>query len=162
MSSPTSLDELLLYRMTRLNAIAGGMVVRLCEGRFGITRREWRMVAVLAEQGALSSSEVAERAHLDRARTSKALTSLQDKKLVERRPGPGDRRRAMLSLTDEGRGIYDALFPLVTRIHDQLLSVLSSDENAQFDAMLSRLMDEAQRMRATAVLPKATRGQRRA
>lgn len=52
------------------------MVIRLCEGRLGITRREWRIIALLAQDEGLLSSQLAERAQLDRARTSKAITSL--------------------------------------------------------------------------------------
>jgi len=51
----------LLYRMSRLLAVGGSMVIRLCEGRFGITRREWRLVATLAGRGELSSSQLADR-----------------------------------------------------------------------------------------------------
>ena len=44
------LDDLLLYRLSRLLSVAGSMVIKLCEGRFGITRREWRLIA-LSEPG---------------------------------------------------------------------------------------------------------------
>ncbi|MEG2632758.1 MAG: MarR family transcriptional regulator, partial [Comamonas sp.] len=56
LQNPTSLDELLLFRIGRLLAIAGAPVIRLCEGQYGITRREWRLIAVLAQQGPLLSS----------------------------------------------------------------------------------------------------------
>src|SRR5687768_1185180 len=100
LARPASLDDVLLYRLNRLLATAGSMVTRLCEGSFGITRREWRLIARLAQQEGLLSSELAERAQLDRARTSKAITSLVGKKLVCRQVRPGDRRKAVLSLTD--------------------------------------------------------------
>ena len=51
LASPGSLDDLLLYRINRLLSVAGSMVIRLCEGRFGITRREWRVLALLAQEG---------------------------------------------------------------------------------------------------------------
>src|SRR5262245_61971516 len=76
-----SLDGLLLYRLSRLLGVAGSMVIRLCEGRFGITRREWRLIATLASRGALGSSQLAEHAQLDRARTSRAVGSLVAKGL---------------------------------------------------------------------------------
>ena len=40
-------EDLLMYRMYRLTSVAGAMVVRLCEGGFGITCREWRILALL-------------------------------------------------------------------------------------------------------------------
>nr|MBA2673675.1 MarR family transcriptional regulator [Ramlibacter sp.] len=65
LAEPAALDDLLLYRISRLRAVAGGMVVRLCEGRFGITWREWRVLALLAQEEGLLSSQLAERAQLD-------------------------------------------------------------------------------------------------
>ena len=94
------LDDLLLYRLSRLLAVAGSMVIRLCEGRFGITRREWRLIAVLASRGELGSSQLAEHAQLDRARTSKTIGSLVEKRLVSRVARAGDRRQVLLGLTE--------------------------------------------------------------
>ena len=160
MSSDLVLDDLLLYRLARLTAIAGGMVVRLCEGRFGIARREWRILVVLAERGALGSSQLAEAAQLDRAQTSRAVTSLTAKKMVHRNASTGDQRRAKLSLSDTGRAVYGALFPLVAQIHTDLLSALSADEASQLYVMLQRLMRQAEHMRSSADLPNAGRGRR--
>ena len=67
LASPGALDDLLLYRINRLLGVAGSMVIRLCEGRFGITRREWRVLAALAHEASLLSSQLAERAQRIRA-----------------------------------------------------------------------------------------------
>ena len=161
MSAPhRPLDHLLLYRMSRLLAVAGSMVIRLCEGRFGITRREWRLIATLASRGELSSSELADHAQLDRARTSKAVGSLVDKALVSRVARAGDRRRVQLALTAQGQSLYDELFPLVTQINAELTDALGDDDAARFDDALRRLHARAERMVDAAVLPKADRGRR--
>ena len=60
------------------------MTLRVCEGEFGIPRREWRLLAILGEGGALQPSDLAIRAELDRSRTSRALAGLQAKGLVAR------------------------------------------------------------------------------
>lgn len=155
---PAALDDLLLYRLSRLLAVGGSMVIRLCEGRFGITRREWRVIARLAEEEELLSSELAERIQLDRARTSRAVTSLVAKKLVRRQAGTSDRRHARLALTDKGRALHAALFPLVCEINRGLLSPLSADEVRRLEGMLGRLQSRADGMVAAAAsLPKADR-----
>ena len=154
------LDDLLLYRLSRLLAVAGSMVIRLCEGRFGITRREWRLIAVLASRGELGSSQLAGHAQLDRARTSKAVGSLVAKQLVSRVARAGDRRQVQLGLTDAGQALYDELFPLVTRINADLMGALDADDAARFDAALNLLQAKAERMVEAAVLPKADRGRR--
>lgn len=159
-ASRRPLDDLVLYRLSRLLAVAGSMVIRLCEGRFGITRREWRLIATLASRGELGSSQLAEHAQLDRARTSKAVGSLVDKQLVARTHRVGDRRQVLLRLTERGQALYDELFPLVTRINADLMGALDANETARFDEALRRLQTRAERLVEAAVLPKADRGRR--
>lgn len=154
---PSGLDDLLLYRLSRLLAVGGSMVIRLCEGRFGITRREWRVIARLAQENELLSSELAGRIQLDRARTSRAVTSLVAKKLVRRSTGASDRRQARIALTERGRALHGELFPLVCGINRDLLAPLGPGEVRKLDAMLQALQQQADAMVAQAELPKADR-----
>ena len=155
-----TLDDVLLYRISRLLGVAGSLVIRLCEGRFGITRREWRLLALLAqsESQGLLSSDLAERAQLDRPRTSKAVSSLVTKKLLRRETRPADRRQAMLALTEAGRRLYAALFPLVVEINQDLLAALSPLNVRLLDQNLDALQLRADAMLvAHTELPKADR-----
>ncbi|MEJ7929131.1 MarR family transcriptional regulator [Ramlibacter sp. AN1015] len=157
LSNPETLDDLLLYRLGRLTATAGSMVIRLCEGRYGITRREWRVLALLGQIDGLLSSELADRIRLDRARTSRAITSLVAKQLVSRMPGEADRRQARLSLTPAGRALVAELMPAVRDINREILAVLPQADVARLDAMLSRLQERSAQLAAQALLPKADR-----
>ncbi len=154
---PAALDDLLLYRMSRVFAVAGSLVIRLCEGRFGITRREWRLIALLADEGGLLSSELAARAQLDRARTSRAITSLVQKGLVARQAGSADRRQARVSLTARGHALHDELFPLVREINRELLRGLPPADVQRLARTLDQLQAQADALVAGAHLPKADR-----
>ena len=132
--------------MWQLQAAARRPVVRLCEAQFGITRREWRMLAQLADSEGMPSSALAERAALDRAQTSRAVSALVQKGLVARTPRPGNRREVLLHLTERGRALYAALLPRVAAINQELLSVLSETEVATLDALVQRLRAQAERM----------------
>ena len=143
LSQPRDLDDLLNYRLMRLFAVSGAPVVRLCEGRYGIARREWRILALLAAHGPLSPSALAERGDLDRARTSRAIGSLVAKKLAARGAQPGDARRAVVALTESGQRLYDELFPQVVRINQQVLAVLEAPLQQALDEALARLTTHA-------------------
>ena len=155
-----SIDDLLLYRLGRLSATAGAMVVRLCEGGYGITRREWAVVAHLYENGSLPPSVLAERMHRDRARTSRALTALVKKQLVLRTVTPGDRRSVQVELTPAGRQLYDELMPQIQAINGQILGALQADEVVSFDDALARLQLRAQSL-VTELSPDWPRANRR-
>lgn len=157
LTEPQGLDDHLLYRLYRLLAVASEPVNRLCEGVHGITRREWRLVALLGQHGALRSSQLAERALLDRARTSKAVSSLVDKGLLSRGSGAGDGRQVVLSLTARGHRLYDLVLPQVRAINQQLLQALAPDEVAALDHALARLQQQAGLSGLAATLPRIGR-----
>ena len=154
---PQTLDELLLYRLSRLQATAGALVVRYCEGQYGITRREWRIMAVLANKGALGSSELAEHAQLDRSRTSKAVTALAHKNLLSRTPKAGDARHVSLALTTAGVAMHKSLFPLVSQINRDVLAALNAHEVQLLDDLLTRLQQSASALAAKSSPPLADR-----
>lgn len=141
--SPRRLSELLNFRLQSLFALSGAPVVRILEGRHGITRREWRLLAWLAERGALSPSDLALSCQLDRARTSRAIGALVNKGLVSRTLAPHDPRRALVDLTPEGQRLYAQVFPAVAGIHAQLVEVLDDAQLQTLDAVLGLLTAQA-------------------
>lgn len=151
---PASILELVNYQLHLIGAMSSSVVTRICEGEFGITRREWRFLALLAAHGALSPSELAERAVLDRSRTSKALMPLVEKGLVERHSVQGDRRWATVTLTEQGRALYDKLFPRAVAVNIALLDVLQEDECQQLGAIMAKLKTRAAQL-ATSEFPGA-------
>jgi len=157
LGNPQALNDLLLYRTALWLSTASTMVIRLCEGRFGITRREWRLIAALAEEGPMQPSQLAVRVQLDRARTSRAITSLAAKKMLERQVHSGDRRHARVTLTPQGQALHAALFPLIRSINQNLLAPLSAAEVEQLDSILRRLQTQADALAQAADLPKANR-----
>ena len=98
---PSELDDLFLYHLARLMSSAGTMVVRLCEGGFGITRREWRMIGLLATKGAMQPSQLAELAQLDRTRTSRTISTLIAKGLLHKQGMAGDVSDAELEVLSQ-------------------------------------------------------------
>ena len=161
LTHPRTIDDLFLYRISRLLVTGGAQVIRLCEGTFGITRREWRILALLAQGDGLLSSELAGRAQLDRARTSRTVTVLAAKQLVSRNPRPGDRRSVMLSLTPAGRALFDALFPQVAAINRSLLGALDDAELKRLDTALATLQARADTLVQAQARLGGARGDRR-
>jgi DNA-binding MarR family transcriptional regulator len=148
---PTSLDELLNYRLLKLFALSGAPVVRLLEGRYGIARREWRLVALLAARGPLSPSALADEAALDRPRTSRAIGKLAAKGLLSRMAQPGDHRRAQVALSAAGQALYDEVFPLVVGINERVVAALDAPTLATLDRALAELTIAARQVNVDAV-----------
>lgn len=152
-------EDLLLYRMYRLTSVAGAMVVRLCEGGYGITRREWRILALLHGHDGLPPSALADKVQLDRARTSRGIGALVAKKLITRTPAQADRRGAQVALTDAGQALVAELLPQVQAINRSIMAGLTDAESLQFHASLERLQVSAQTLHdeMSSALPKTHR-----
>ena len=133
------------------------MTLRVCEGEFGIPRREWRLLAVLGEAGELQPSELATRAELDRARTSRALAGLQAKGLVERHAVASDRRLARVALTQLGSALHSRMLPRVAAINAAVLTRLTDDDVVALDGLLSALQRQATLLLGASAWPKADR-----
>lgn len=143
---PGSLDDLLNYRLLKLYALSGAPVIRLLEGRYGIARREWRLIALLASRGPLSPSALADEAQLDRPRTSRAIGTLGAKGLLARVPQPGDHRRALVGLTARGQALVDEVFPQVAAINTAVVSALDAAAVQALDRALDTLTAQARRL----------------
>lgn len=159
---PRTPDDLLNYRLLRLFALAGAPVVRLCEGRYGVTRREFRLLTLVVDGGPLSPSRLSELAHLDAARSSRVVAALMKKELVRRYVQDDDRRWALVEATDKGRELHRELFPQIAEINRQMVSVLDAKQLAALDEILSVLTQHADTVNRSIVLDvSADRGRSR-
>ena len=124
------LAGMLMYQLYQAWAQSNPVFVRLCEGRFGITRREWRLLACAVEGGIMTSAELAAAAKLDLARTSRTLGALCEKGWLRRLPDSADRRVVRIEATADGLDRYRALLPEVMRLNDLLVQDLDAAEVA--------------------------------
>lgn len=149
--APGRIEDLLMYQLTRLTRAAGAAVIRLCEGKYGISRREWHIVALLGAHGGHAPSELADMAHLDRARISRALTLLREKGFVSRVARHGDHRRAIVELTASGHRLYAQLFAEVAEINVTLVRAVDAHVLPDFEATLAQLQARAEVLAREAV-----------
>jgi DNA-binding MarR family transcriptional regulator len=143
LKDPRQHDDLLNYRLKRLLRLGGAPAIRLCEGAFGVTRMEWRLVAALVEEGPKSIGDLMRRTQLESGRLSRALAALVEKGLVTRRPVPGDARRAVVAATGPGEALYEQLWPQLAAINRRLMEVLTEEESLVLEDLLARLTVQA-------------------
>lgn len=164
--APHTVEDLLNYRLARLVAATSAPGVRLLEGRFGITRRQWGLLGLLAQYGPVSPTELSHRSHLPTSKVSLHIADFVARGLVSREVLPGDRRRARLALTDAGRQLFESAFPLLADLSAAMLSQLTPQEVDALDSLMRRLAEVAERVSAQQPVPeKADRrhgGSRRA
>ncbi|MEO8523425.1 MAG: MarR family transcriptional regulator [Caldimonas sp.] len=160
---PASVDQLLNYRLARLLAATSAPGIRLLEGRYGVRRRAWGLLGLIAAYGAMSPSELAERSHLERPKVSRYIADLVGEGLLKRTPSPSDQRRARLELTERGRALFDEVFPQLAELSRTMLAALSPTQLEALDEIIVALSASAAiaNANAEAAGPGRVRGQKR-
>jgi DNA-binding MarR family transcriptional regulator len=146
LSRPRGIQDMFLYRINQLRAKGGGVVLRYCEGEFGITRREWVILAILSTEEVINSSALASLAELTPPATSKAVSSLLTKGLLERNVDPQNRRVARINISKSGKDVYEQILPIVILINKYILETISKDEIKLLDSMLERMQKQANKL----------------
>ena len=107
----------------------------------GVQVSEWRVLAVLADHGSLSVQQVADIALLFQPTASHACRRLENDGLLNRVENSDDRRRKMLSLTDDGQELVDGLTEQARAFESEALARLSVD-SADLAAKVRALIAE--------------------
>lgn len=137
------LEDFLPYRLAILSHTVSSLIARVYDKRFGLTIPEWRVIAIVGRFPGLSAVEVAERTMLDKVAVSRAVTKLIKAGRIDREFADADKRRSILTLSEDGRKVHDEVAPLAMAMEDDLLHGLADDEVAVLNTVIERLLVRA-------------------
>ncbi|MCO1336546.1 MarR family transcriptional regulator [Microbulbifer sp. OS29] len=137
------LEKFLPYRLSVLSNRVSNAIAQAYGARFHLTIPAWRVMAILGRFRDLSAAELVEQTAMDKVAISRAVSSLLKNDYITRSEDPGDRRRQVLNLSDQGREIYARIVPLAHRYENDLMASLSGDEREQLDGIIDKLMVRA-------------------
>jgi DNA-binding MarR family transcriptional regulator len=129
--------------------------------RHNLSRAGREALAVLEGAGQpLSPTTIAERLLVTTASVTSLLDTLERRGLVERRPDPGDRRKLLVAITDEGLALVDQFLPEVVALQTAAMAELSEPQRRQLVKLLAtvraRLADLDPDMVVRAARPRGT------
>jgi DNA-binding MarR family transcriptional regulator len=137
------LDAYLPYRLSVASNAVSGLIARAYEDRFGLTIPQWRLICVLAEDGALTQAAMVARTGMDKVTISRAAQGLTRRHLVGRSEHHADGRSHMLTLTVEGSRLHAEIAPLALAYEAALIAGLAPSEVALLKRLLARLQTAA-------------------
>ena len=138
----TALDTYLLERqigfimrrvMQRHIAIFSSLIPEM-------TPTQFAALAKLCELGQTSQNELGRLTSMDVATIKGVVDRLRARGLVQAAPLIGDRRRLMLTPTEEGRTLYAELVANASEVTRQTLAPLGSQEQGRLIKLLERLV----------------------
>lgn len=104
----------------------------------GVTEQQWRVLRVLAETSELEVTELAQRSFILPPSLSRILQNLENRGLLQRTVVKEDQRRALISITPQGRRLFQIVAPH-SEDHYQEIAAAVGDEKL---ALLYDLLDE--------------------
>lgn len=107
----------------------------------GLRGYHYRLLAALEQWGPASQADLGRDTGIDRSDVTAALTELESFNLVTREIDPDHRRRKIVSITKAGSTRLRKLDAVLDGIQQDLLAPLSSTQQKQFAAIMSRLSD---------------------
>ncbi len=133
------LDTFLPYQLAVLSQRVSEGFARHYRDRFDITISEWRVVAHLSQQEAVSVREICRRVNMDKPKVSRAASRLEEKGYVRKLENTRDRRLVVLSLTEKGWQMVEELAPMARKYEAELVAALGGDDG-QLRAQVARLL----------------------
>lgn len=106
-----------------------------------LTPLQFAALMKLADVGEASQNHLGRLTAMDAATMQGVIKRLIARDLIARRPDPDDRRRLLLTLTEDGAALVDEATARGHRISEETLAPLSSADRQTFLKLLRRLTD---------------------
>ena len=107
--------------------------------RFGITKEQWRIIALLGQYGAMTAKQIADLTYMDKVKISRSVSGLAELEHISRQTSAVDKRAVLLDLSATGRELYESITPLMQAWEEELLARLTPLERQQLAIIVDKL-----------------------
>lgn len=150
LQGPENFKALFSFKLNVLAHRMSQMAALMNQQLFQLDAREWRIVGLLGTSAPLSLQALANEVGIDKSQASRIVTGLIERKLLQRNAHDEDGRAIHLSLTRQGKQLYQKAFPKAVQRNQDLLSVLSAKDQLLFEQSLDKLSRQAAELLAQA------------
>jgi DNA-binding MarR family transcriptional regulator len=128
------------FRLNRLAAEVSAALASDYRERYGLDIPEWRVLATLGfRRDPCSAQYIAQCTRTHKSTISRAVTTLLERRVVERVENADDRREFRLRLSRKGKTLYEKLIPRLQRREREIMACLSAEERRAFDRLLGKI-----------------------
>ncbi len=123
----------------------------------GVSTAQIGVLRQLSDEPGLSGAELARRLLISPQGVQLALTALEQRGLIERKPNPQHKRMLQAYLTCQGRNIAATVVSEAVAAHEKVFGVLTVDEQATLRELLGRVVERGTAHTAGAVSTSPTK-----
>jgi DNA-binding MarR family transcriptional regulator len=117
-----------------------GLELEAALAEIGLSGRELLLLSFVRAHPDLSQQELSGRLGLDPTIVVGLVDALEQRGLLRRAKDPADRRRNVLSATDDGIGVHDAAIAAARRAEDVFLAPLDERQRAELATALRTML----------------------
>jgi DNA-binding MarR family transcriptional regulator len=137
------LDEFFPFRLSVASNAVSSYIATAYEALYGLRIPEWRLVAVLAEDGPMTQQALVGRTGMDKVTISRAAHSLSKRRLIKRVAHESDGRSHHLILTEEGENLFARVSPKAIAMQSEILKSFTATEIETLMGLLHRVREAA-------------------
>lgn len=138
--APLRLDDFLPYQLNVAASLVSQALSKLYAQRYGIGVPEWRVLVTLGEFESMTGKAVGAHSHMHKTKVSRAVALLEKRNWLVRRVNRSDLREAFLSLTPEGRAIYEDLAPGAMEFAHHITEAIDPADRPAFARALQQII----------------------
>lgn len=135
------LEEFIPYKLAVIAQNVSESFARIYRQSHGLSRAEWRILCHLSQLeagGSLSVRDLGELVHLEKSKTSRAVTRLEAKGHVRKSAHGKDGRLVSIRLTKSGAALMEELAPKARAFQEELLAGLGGADQKEILEFLER------------------------
>ncbi|WP_454616222.1 MarR family winged helix-turn-helix transcriptional regulator [Bradyrhizobium cenepequi] len=128
------------YLFRRMQQIAVSIFVEECRA-FDLTPVQYASLIAIQTHPGIDATRLSAVIAFDRSTLGNVIERLQTKGLIERKPGSGDKRVKLLTITKQGAALLREIMPSVERAQARMLQPLKPSDRKTLMALLAQLVD---------------------
>ena len=128
------------YLFRRMQQIAVAIFMEECRS-FDLTPVQYAALIAIHTHPGIDATRLSAVIAFDRSTLGNVIERLEAKKLIERKPSPGDKRVKLLYLTKAGAALLREIMASVDRAQARMLQPLRPADRKALMALLSQLVD---------------------
>jgi DNA-binding MarR family transcriptional regulator len=142
-SKPITMDAVYTapgYLFRRMQQIAVAIFVEECKA-YDLTPVQYAALIAIHTHPGIDATRLSAVIAFDRSTLGNVIERLETKRLIERKPSPGDKRVKLLHLTRSGAALLRDIMPSVGRAQTRMLQPLQPSDRRTLMALLAQLVD---------------------
>ena len=147
---PEQVDDFIILGVRAFASKVQRAMVRDVLKKENLPVLEWQLLFSVARFGSCHLAYITRRTSIDPAHGSRAVTALEAKGLISRCDDPNNRRRKLLSLTDDGVELFERIWPRARRMVKTATDQLDRRDFDELRRLLKLINEAAEPLRGAA------------